>query len=300
MNKYLSLIFSGVAAIALLASCDLNQDPQFEDSKSFVSFSTSSISVNEDKGRVSLPVQMATLSPKATSITYTVVEDTSPTAAVQGSDYDFSDASGVLTFDGKTLTGTIEIDILPKLGTYTGDKQFTVKLTNATGLNIGADNECVVKIMDIDHPLADILGTYTVKGTDQFAGAVSYTMHLTKDPKDVTVVWCDGICQLASSAGGKLNVYGNVSEDHSTISFPAGQDSGFDNGNGNLIFCITTYSGGYKVSDTGDVVFTKTADGVYTSTSGMGFVDDKYVYTGGFMLGADTNPSYSTVWTKQQ
>jgi hypothetical protein len=154
--------------------------------------------------------------------------------------------------------------------------------------------------MDVDHPLADILGSYTVKGTDQFAGGVEYTMNLLKDPKDVTVVWCDAICQLASSVRGRLNVYGNVSEDHNTITFPCGQDTGLDNGDGNLIFCITTYTGGkYYANDEGEVVFTKTADGVYTSTHGMGFVDNKYVYTGGFMLGADTDPSYFTTWTKQ-
>jgi hypothetical protein len=153
--------------------------------------------------------------------------------------------------------------------------------------------------MDLDHPLADILGSYTVKGTDQFNGEVEYTMNLLKDPKDVTVVWCDGICALAVGMGGKLNVYGNVSEDHNTITFPCGQDTGFNNGTGNLIFCITTYAGGYYVDDEGEVVFTKTAEGVYTSTNGMGFVDDRYVYRGGFMLGADTDPKYSTTWTKQ-
>lgn len=300
MNKFLSILFSTVAALALLASCDLNKSPEFDESMSFVSFGIPTISVNEDKGKVTLPVQMAALSPKATSITYALVEDDSPTAAVEGTDFTFSDASGVLAFDGESLTAGIQINILPHPGVYTGDKTFTVELTNATGMNVGADNKCIIKIMDVDHPLADILGAYTVKGTDQFAGGVEYTMHLLKDPKDVTVVWCDGICQLASGAGGKLNVYGNVSEDHNTITFPCGQDTGLDNGDGNLIFCITTYTGGkYYANDEGEVVFTKTADGVYTSTHGMGFVDNKYVYTGGFMLGADTDPSYFTTWTKQ-
>lgn len=300
MNKFLSILFSTVAALALLASCDLNKAPEFDDSMSYVSFSTPTITVSEDKGTITLPVQMATLSAKATNVTYAVVEDDSPTAAVEGTDFTFSDASGVLAFDGEALTGGIEINILPHPGVYTGDKTFTVELTNATGMNVGADNKCIIKILDMDHPLADILGSYTVKGTDQFAGGVEYTMNLLKDPKDVTVVWCDAICQLASSVRGRLNVYGNVSEDHNTITFPCGQDTGLDNGDGNLIFCITTYTGGkYYANDEGEVVFTKTADGVYTSTHGMGFVDNKYVYTGGFMLGADTDPSYFTTWTKQ-
>jgi hypothetical protein len=172
-------------------------------------------------------------------------------------------------------------------------------------MNVGADNKCIIKIMDVDHPLADILGAYTVKGTDlnnsgqpAELGSTVYTMHLLKDPKDVTVVWCDGICQAAS--GLKLSVYGNVSEDHSTITFPCGQDTGYEvqPGRGNLIFCLTSLPG-YQTDKTAEVVFTKTADGIYTSTNGMGLVDNISVYIGGFMLGAETDPMYSTTWTKQ-
>jgi hypothetical protein len=132
MNKFLSILFSTVAALALLASCDLNKAPEFDDSMSYVSFSTPTITVSEDKGTITLPVQMATLSAKATNVTYAVVEDDSPTAAVGGTDFTFSDASGVLAFDGESLTAGIQINILPHPGVYTGDKTFTVELTNAT------------------------------------------------------------------------------------------------------------------------------------------------------------------------
>lgn len=300
MNKYLSILLLGVAATTVLASCDgLNEAPKFDDSMSYVSFEVPTISIKEDKGTIQLPIQMAVLNPKAAAVTYEVVVSEAANAAVQGTDFKLKDASGVYSFDGTSTTGAIEVEIMPHLGEYTGDKEFTIKLVHATDLNIGGDNECVIKITDNDHPLADILGDYTVTGFDQTVGNVSYTMSLIKDPKDITVVWCTGICQMAAGSGGLYNVYGNVSEDHNTITFPAGQDTGVSEGYGNIIFCITEYQGGYHAWDTGEVVFTKNDKGQFVSTTGMGFVDDKYLYKGGFMNGTESDTPSTTIWTKQ-
>ena len=107
----------------------------------------------------------------------------------------------------------------------------------------------------------------------------------------MTVVWCDGIVPLAAGVPS-LAVWGTVSEDHKTITFACGQKPGLNNGNGDLVLCEwEERGGGLIVSTAGSIVFTKQADGSFTTDNPIGFVDDEYVYQGGLVLPG-------SVWTK--
>lgn len=271
--KSIYRIFAIAAAVSFAAACNPNTLPEFDDKDAFAAFDKSSYSVEETSGEITVPVTIASIDPKSASVTYEV--DAEKTTAEEGVDYTLVDNTGVLSFKGTERSNSIKVKILDRSGVYTGDKVLVLKIKSAVGVNVGAESTCTIKILDLDHPLADVLGTYTVACNDYFKGAVSYTMHLTKDPDDVSVVWCDGIVPLAVGVPS-LAVWGTVSEDHKTITFACGQKPGFNNGSGDFVFCEwEERDGGLFVSTAGSIVFTKQADGSFTTDNPIAFVDDE-------------------------
>lgn len=216
-------IMAGAAAFTALASCNLNDCPTFDDADAFVAFDKTGIMVDETAGSVTIPVTIASIAPVKTSVTYEVVDGT----AKAGENYSLADESAVLTFDGKTRTQEIVINITNKQGEYTGDLSFTINIiSGGKSLNLGANSSCTVKISDLDHPLAALLGDYTATGFSYFDGAEeSWTLTMYKDDADINVVWIDGIISAFSGyyPSADFRVYGNVSADKMTISLPLGQ-----------------------------------------------------------------------------
>ena len=216
-------IMAGAAAFTALASCNLNDCPTFDDADAFVAFDKTGIMVDETAGSVTIPVTIASIAPVKTSVTYEVVDGT----AKAGENYSLEDESAVLTFDGKTRTQEIVINITNKQGEYTGDLSFTINIiSGGKSLNLGANSSCTVKISDLDHPLAALLGDYTATGFSYFDGAEeSWTLTMYKDDADINVVWIDGIISAFSGyyPSADFRVYGNVSADKTTISLPLGQ-----------------------------------------------------------------------------
>lgn len=220
--KIFNTILTAVCGIAILASCDkLNETPSFSKSDSFVSFPSASGQINEDGGQIVIPVNMASIDPMETSVSYQLIDGT----AQSGIDFIDTNESAVITFDGEARSANIVIDIIDRQGEYTGDLSFTVELLSATGLKIGAGNTFKVTIADLDHPLASILGAYSATATSYWDGDVQWTMTLYKDPSDITVVWIDQITN--EMVGESARFYANVVRDEDDnivgIVVPSGQ-----------------------------------------------------------------------------
>lgn len=245
------------AAMAAMVSCDLNQTPRFDDcNDAFAAFDVTSVTVNENAGTVSIPVTVASRDPRTVAVAYTTTDGT----AKAGVNYEVSDASAVLQFDGTSRTEKVVIDITDLAGEYTGDLSFTVSLVSAGDLNLGANATCTVRISDLDHPLAAILGGYTAKVFNYFDGAdAQWSTTFDKDESDISVVWIYGITESTGSDG----VYGNVATDpetgdFTTITIPFGQAISW-NASYDAMF-VGFKSGGYYMPE-GSLVLTKTADG---------------------------------------
>lgn len=283
-------------AVTALAGCNLNPLPTFDDADSFVAFDKTQISVNEDAGTVTIPMTIASLDAKKTAVSYQLIDgasDTDENPAKQGTNYESSDESAVVSFDGEARTGSIVINIKNIAGTYTGDLSFRVKLVSATGLNLGANSECTVTIADLDHPLSSILGKYKAVAEDEGKGACEWELSLSKDTKDVSLVWIDYVCPFAASyPTKKFKVYGIVSDDLKTITIPCGQKPGAQYAADDY-FTFICYEGDYKVRSSGNVTLTSTEDGVFTSEDGMGFVTNSYVWNGAMLLKGTIK------WTKE-
>lgn len=212
--KYIACAFALTAAF----SCSkLNETPVFEEKDAFVAFDKAAVSISENGGVVSLPISIASIDPVGVTVAYEVVDGT----AKAGENYNLVNESATFTFDGKARQGTIDINIVDLAGEFTGDLTFTVNLKSAGDLNLGFNKSCTVTIGDLDHPLADILGTYTVNGESYFNGPGQWEAEFIKDAVDVNKVWIRGLAPGFATPTDLI--YGTVSEDHNTITIPMGQ-----------------------------------------------------------------------------
>jgi hypothetical protein len=304
MKNIIIKIFAGAAAVATLFSCDsLNETPEFKNKDSFAAFTTTSYSVAEDVGSLSIPVTIASIDPIATSVSYTVTAGT----ATSGTNYSLVDPSAVLAFDGTERTANIDINIVNIPDEYTGDLSFTVTLESATGINIGSENTCTVTITDNDHPLSDILGTYSVHGYDAaYASYQDWTATFYKDPDDVTVVWISGIAPVVvNNSSVENDIYGQVTreEGSTVITIPCGQTVASSyNDDGALTFVNFYYNSGYYGNSNGSIILTDdttTSSVVFYADKGIGFFTNNYLYYGGAICGPDTDSQYEITFTKQ-
>lgn len=210
---YINIIFMGAF---FLTSCELNEVPKFDDNDAFVYFTTPSLSISEQGGTLSIPVNLASKAGISTTVTYQIVDGT----AENGTHFTPVSGSGTLSFDSNTRTNTIEINIVDIAGVFTGDLKFTVELVNSPDVAIGADNKCDVTINDEDHPLSAILGKYTASGVSYFDGPVEWDMTFEKDSDDISVVWISNFVV----DGSALPIYGVVNEDMTEIKIPVEQE----------------------------------------------------------------------------
>lgn len=246
-----SKIIAGLALIASLASC--SQKAEFQ-SSSYVRFNAEAYSVKEDAGTVRLPVYAypkngETSFPRAeevyTEVSFEIVEN----SAKAGENFTVEPANGILTFDGESVA-YITLNITNLEGEYTSDLDFTIKLTGATrDFTIGAFHTAQITIVDNDHPLAAILGSYTANVVDYWG--IRYTIATTVAPVSgsTTAVTVSDLCPYSALAGYKHALSGEVSEDRSQIVIPTDQwivqgglifyplDNSFDNTD-NLILYI--------------------------------------------------------------
>ncbi len=210
--QYFNIIFMGAF---LLTSCELNEIPKFDNADTFAYFTKPTMSISEQGGTLSIPVNLASVDGATTTVTYQIKDGT----AQNGTHFNPVSGSGTLSFDSNTRTSNIVIDIVDVAGVFTGDLNFTVELVSSPGAAIGSDKVCQVTINDEDHPLSAILGDYNAAGTSYYDGPVAWTINFDKDPDDISLVWISNFVLDGSS----LAVYGIVNEDMTEIKVPAGQ-----------------------------------------------------------------------------
>jgi len=227
--KKIFYLFSFVVLGALLASCNnLNLLPVFDDDDAFAAFPSASMKIAEDGGVLNIPVHVSSLMGVATTVSYEFVNG----SATQGVDFEDS-ANGTITFAAGESEKNIAVKIISHLGTFTGDRAFTVKLKSAGDVNMGASNTCSVTINDTDHPLAAILGTYTASSVaDYWGDEYDFNVTLSKDASDVSKIWISNLDPYFASYGYTAPnynyIYGVVNDDVTMITIPRLQAVGYE------------------------------------------------------------------------
>lgn len=206
-----------LASVFYFNACNVNDYPEFNDADAFVAFSVERLSVEEDTGKVKIPVRLTSLAEMTSTVTFELKDST----AVSGRDYALSGGASVLTFDGSNPVQYIELDILDHLGEFTGDRLFAITITNATNVNIGGAKTIYITIADIDHPLSALLGTYTVNGPNYFSGRpTEWDITVEKDPNnDLSKVWISNFVV----SGTNQKIYGIVNAEKNKIEIPVQQ-----------------------------------------------------------------------------
>ncbi len=259
MKKILTYTLTVLAAVAALASCDKNDYPVFDDKNAFVAFDETSVSVDEDYSNdgkvIRIPVTLASVAGLQETVKFEVIEPETK-AAKAGVNYELVTTSGTLSFDAEHRTAYIEFKTI-YFDEYTGDLKFSIKVYGNDNVATGSEDECTVTIGDIDHPLSFMLGTYTVTGEDNWDGVTSWTMTISKDESDEHKVW---IRNLANYNNAKVIAYGIVSDDHTKLNIPFGQEfeASYD-GVSKLPLWGVTAEG--KLTDTGSVDVNIVTDG---------------------------------------
>lgn len=220
-----SILLFGIALAAV--SCNINDPKPFDDADAFAQFSSAKVTVAENGGKVSVPVHLTSLNGVATSVSYTVKDGT----AKQGTNYKVSGGTGVINFAAGESEKTIDFEIIDLKDVFTGDLSFTIELSSAGEVNLGAATTATVTITDLDHPLSKILGTYTAHYVSYWGDEYDAEITIEKDPDDVSMVWISNLDPYFASYSYKAPTYnyfyGNVNDDKTILSIPVGQAVGY-------------------------------------------------------------------------
>lgn len=209
----------GMAAGLLLASCNINELPEYDDSNAFVAFTSSSVNVGEEEGSKQVEVLLTSIGGIETTVNFEVTPDETA-GAVEGKHYTI-EGSKSLTFKKDAPTQKITLNIIDN-DTFDGDVKFTIKLLDPEGVQLGASKTCSVTIEDDEHPLLFILGTLSAKGPSYFNGDSEWEVRIAKDDSDLSKVWIYNLVPGGSSSSSP--VYGIVNDDKTEIRIPVGQE----------------------------------------------------------------------------
>ena len=209
----------GMAAGLLLASCNINELPEYDDSNAFVAFTSSAVSVGEEEGSKQVEVLLTSIGGIETTVNFEVAP-AETAGAVEGKHYTI-EGSKSLTFKKDAPTQKITLNIIDN-DTFDGDVKFTIKLLDPEGVQLGASKTCSVTIEDDEHPLLFILGTLSAKGVSDFNGDTEWEVRIAKDDSDLSKVWIYNLVPGGSSS--KSPVYGIVNDEKTEIRIPVGQE----------------------------------------------------------------------------
>lgn len=216
MNKF-KRIYAAALCMILFYSCS-NDFPVFDDKDAFVAITKTSMSVDEnvEGGELKIPVLLTSISGLERTVEYEVVDG----KAKKGVNYEVADESMSLHFTKDEPTQYIVIKVIDN-ASFGGDVDFSVKLKESDEISLGDSQTCTVKIIDDEHPLADILGTYSGVGVSYFDNsALSWDVTLEKDEEDITKVWIGNMVP----GGSSLKVYGTVNAEKTELKIPVPQE----------------------------------------------------------------------------
>ena len=225
-----------VAAMFSLAACSNKIEYK---TVPYVSFGTFGGDVEETAGSIQVPVLLRNADAADVAITVVPASEfgvgTKETDAVEGVNYSIaSPTDGVIKLTKENPESNITLNITDIDG-YTGNLNLVIGIESKTdGVQNGANSVILVTITDTDHPLSAMFGdwalVYTAEDwiseteTDLYYDEVPFKMSAYDG--DPTKVWFSTLLpggEWYSGYIGVTSVYGEVSEDMSTIRIPVPQ-----------------------------------------------------------------------------
>jgi len=214
--KNIKLFGLFISCMILIASCNMNEMPKFDDKDAFVAFTATSLSIPEDGSTLEIPVLLSSLSGISTTVDFEI--DPDGTTAREGVNFTFANQSHTLSFTKEAPEQKIVLNIIDN-DTFDGDVRLNIMLKEPQNVNLGASKTCQVTIGDNEHPLALILGTFTAIGESYYDGESEWNVTIDKDTADVSKVWISNFVP----GGSNKEIYGVVNEDLTELRIPVKQ-----------------------------------------------------------------------------
>lgn len=226
--KILRFTYGLLAATALsLASCNVNDMPEFDDSDAYVAFTSASPKVGETDGSIQIPVMLVSKAGLSASVTIEV--DTENSTAVEGTDFTIENRT--LNFDKENPTQFITVNVTDN-DIFTGNRVVKLKL-GETSMKLGAAKVCTLTIEDDEHPLAFILGNYHASANSYFSsrGHYDWDIIVARDNDDISKVWIGNLDPFFYANGfmypDENTFYGFVNDEKTEIRVPVDQEVGY-------------------------------------------------------------------------
>ena len=122
--KIFKLTYGLMAATMFsLASCDINDYPEFSDADAFAAFTSKTIGVGEADGTVEIPIMLTSQSGMTATVDVEVVPDSTGNDAVEGTHFTIENKT--VSFSGlEGAKQSVKVKIVDN-DIFTGNKSFT-------------------------------------------------------------------------------------------------------------------------------------------------------------------------------
>lgn len=230
--KVKSLIYTSLAASLLFASCNLNEQPVFDDAtQAFIAFSATSGNVFEAVDGVPDTLEIELYCASVAGITASVQVVPTDTAypenqrAKEGVDFKIEGDSEI-HFDADNRFATIKIVAIDN-NVQGGNKRFDLVLTSPQGCNLGANKRYAVSILDDEDPVNMLIGSYTATAESAFQGEPTQVWSATieRDFESEDVIYIQPICEFGGLPGSSVSpVSATVDAASNTIHVQLGQE----------------------------------------------------------------------------
>lgn len=236
--NFLVLVF-----VLLVTSCGRKVDYPFE---SFVTLDAKKYSAAEDAGVLRIPVNVYNPSGKEMNVIVKAVDST----AIAGKDYNIVyPVQGVMNFSGDETTKYIEVEIIPHLGVFTKNLNFSIELSAADEqTTVGNVNVTTCTISDDDHPLKYFLGDWS--GTaNNYMNDETFPMEITisENSSDDTykTMKIENLEPVIAMYGSTAAVLAEINDEKTQLTIKSGQYAGSHSAYGSCsIYGLTASSSG--------------------------------------------------------
>ncbi len=227
--KIKSLLYTTLAASLLLGSCNLNDQPKFDDAtQAFIAFSTTSGRLFEAKDGVpdtlSIELYCASVAGITASVKVEATAEAYPENIRAKENENFKiEGNTEIKFDADNRFATIKIVAVDN-DTQDGNHKFDLVLTDVNGCNLGANKRFTVTILDDEAPINMLIGTYTATAESMFQGEPTqvWTVDIDRDFETEDEITITPICAI-NGAPYHHPVTAVVDVTMSTITVPFGQ-----------------------------------------------------------------------------
>ena len=193
INILLVIFFLGVA---LFTSCEKDADDDAYGGDPIIAFENASGSISEADtlNTIKIFVFMAKISEVTGTVEFMFDTVGIANPAVEGVDFELVNTSKTLTFAAGEYSAYIELKPLDN-DVYDKNKNVNITLTTGSGASIGYNNGedntvYVLTITDNEHPLALVIGTYTVNYVSGYDGSAgSLEIETLAHPDNETQVY---------------------------------------------------------------------------------------------------------------